>query len=291
MNFDLDKMHKFPPESRFFDLNEIWYYSNRWVVRFLCPLPVTANQITFLSLLFGLISAGFYFSGLANALIWGAVFLYIKIYLDNVDGNLARVRGEVSRLGRFFDSLTDFIVTFLVYAGVTYYLVQETGQQWFWGLGLVALVSGLMHCSFFVFYLVNYADTLGTYSKNRVHEQVTQEDEANAENDPILKWELFLQKLHVGIYGWQDILVQKLDDLSRRLAGCEQTNKWYADKKFLSWSSPLCLCTNNMILVIFSLFNAVESGLWFVAALGNVFLFGLLTWKIVRSRRFATSDA
>jgi uncharacterized membrane protein YjgN (DUF898 family) len=95
----------------------------------------------------------------------------------------------------------------------------------------------------------------------------------------------------VGIYGWQDTLVQKLDDLSRRLAGCEQTNKWYADKKFLSWSSPLCLCTNNMILVIFSLFNAVESGLWFVAALGNIFLIALLTWKIVRSRRFVTSNA
>jgi hypothetical protein len=46
-----------------------------------------------------------------------------------------------------------------------------------------------------------------------------------------------------------------------------------------------------MILVIFSLFNAVESGLWFVAALGNIFLIALLTWKIVRSRRFVTSNA
>ena len=291
MNFDLNKMHKFPPESRFFDLNEIWYFSNRWMVRFLCPLPVTANQITFLSLLTGLISAGFYFSGLTNALIWGAVFLYIKIYLDNVDGNLARVRGEVSRLGRFFDSLTDFVVTCLVYAGVTYHLVQETGQQWFWGLGLVALVSGLMHCSFFVFYLVNYAGTVGTYSDNRVHEQVTQEDKAKAVNDPMLKWELFLQRLHGWIYGWQDTSVQKLDDLSRRLAGVKDANntQWYADKNFLSLSSPLCLCTNNMVLVIFSLLNAVESGLWLVAVLANVFLLSLLGWKIFRTCRFAVS--
>jgi phosphatidylglycerophosphate synthase len=291
MNFDLDKMNKFPPGARFFDINEIWYFTNRWVVRFLCPLPVTANQITFLSLLTGLISAGFYFSGLSNALVWGAVFLYIKIYLDNVDGNLARVRGEVSRLGRFFDSLTDFSVTFLVFAGVTYYLVQETGQQWFWALGLVALVSGLMHCSFFVFYLVKYAGTVGTYSANRVHEKVTEEDEANAENDQILKWELFLQRLHVWIYGWQDTSVQKLDGLGRRMAGIKHPNnaQWYADKKFLSLSSPLCLCTNNMVLVIFSLFNAVESGLWLVAVLGNGFLFGLLAWKIFRARCFAPS--
>ncbi len=277
MNFDLDKMNKFPPGARFFDFNEIWYFTNRSVVRFLCPLPVTANQITFLSLLTGLISAGFYFSGLSNALVWGAVFLYIKIYLDNVDGNLARVRGEVSRLGRFFDSLTDFSVTFLVYAGVTYHLVQETGQQWFWALGLVALASGLMHCSFFVFYLVKYAGTVGTYSANRVHEKVTEEDEANAENDPILKWELFLQRLHVWIYGWQDTSVQKLDGLSRRLAGIKHPSnaKWYADKKFLSLSSPLCLCTNNMVLVIFSLFNAVENGLWLPLVVNNQ-TFGLV---------------
>jgi phosphatidylglycerophosphate synthase len=291
MSFDLEKMHKFPPEFRFFDLNEIWYFSNRWTVRFLCPLPVTANQITFLSLLFGLLSAGFYFSGSTNALIWGAVFLYIKIYLDNVDGNLARVRGEVSRLGRFFDSLTDFIVTFLVYAGLTYYLVQATGQSWYWALGLAALLSGLMHCSFFVFYLVNYAGRVGTYSKNRVHEQVTDEDEADADNDPTRKWELFLQRLHVWIYGWQDTAMQKLDDLSRRSARVDHAGnaKWYADKKFLSLSSPLCLCTNNMVLVIFSLCNAVESGLWLVAVIGNGYLFGLLAWKIFRTRHVSAS--
>ena len=291
MNFDLDKMNKFPSGARFFDINEIWYFSNRWVVRFLCPLPVTANQITFLSLVTGLISAGFYFSGSANALVWGAVFLYIKIYLDNVDGNLARVRGEVSRLGRFFDSLTDFSVTFLVYAGVTYHLVQETGQQWVWGLGLFALVSGLMHCSFFVFYLVNYAGTVGTYSANRVHEQVTEEDEAKAEDDKILKWELFLQKVHVWIYGWQDTSIQKLDGFSRRLADVDHPEnvQWYSDKKFLTLSSPLCLCTNNMVLVIFSLFNALEAGLWLVAGIGNVFLFGLLGWKMFRARSLAQS--
>jgi hypothetical protein len=40
-----------------------------------------------------------------------------------------------------------------------------------------------------------------------------------------------------------------------------------------------------MVLVIFSLFDAVENGLWFVAVFGNVFLFGLLAWKVSRTRR------
>ena len=93
MSFDIEKMNKLPVEARFFDVNEIWYFMNRWVVRLLYPTSVTPNQVTVLSLVFGLASAGFYVSGIPDALVWGAVFLYGKVFFDNVDGNLARVRG------------------------------------------------------------------------------------------------------------------------------------------------------------------------------------------------------
>ena len=115
MSFDIERMNKLPPEARFFDINELWYYPNRWVVKFLYPLPVTPNQITLASLVAGLVSVGCYMVYSKAGLIFGALFLYLKIFLDNVDGNLGRVRGEVSRLGRFLDSLTDFIVSFLIY--------------------------------------------------------------------------------------------------------------------------------------------------------------------------------
>ena len=59
MSFDIEKMNKLPVEARFFDVNEIWYFMNRWVVRLLYPTSVTPNQITVLSLVFGLASAGF----------------------------------------------------------------------------------------------------------------------------------------------------------------------------------------------------------------------------------------
>ena len=31
MSFDIEKMNKLPAEARFFDVNEIWYFMNRWV--------------------------------------------------------------------------------------------------------------------------------------------------------------------------------------------------------------------------------------------------------------------
>jgi len=67
MSFDIEKMNKLPAEARFFDVNEIWYFMNRWVVRLLYPTSMTPNQVTVLSLVFGLASAGFYVSGIPDA--------------------------------------------------------------------------------------------------------------------------------------------------------------------------------------------------------------------------------
>ena len=141
MSFDVERMNKLPLEARFLDINDLWYLPNRWVVRFLYPLPVTPTQVTIASLFAGLVSVGCYMMNSSAGLMWGALFLYLKIFLDNVDGNLARVRGEASRLGRFLDSLTDFIVSSLVYLVLTSRLVSETGNSLYWLLGVLALVA------------------------------------------------------------------------------------------------------------------------------------------------------
>ena len=277
-------MHKLPPGDRFFDLNAIWYFFNDWAIRVLYPLPVTANQITFLSLIMGLMAVGFYLSSSANALIWAAACFYGKIFLDNVDGNLARVRGEVSRVGRFLDSFTDFVVTVAVYGAITYRLVLQTHDPVFWVIGFFALLSGLLHCTYFVFYLVNYTSMVGTYKMNRVHETITNEDREKHSGGA-----LFLQHVHGWFYGWQDRAVEIFDSNSQRLAGIinkpGHQKTWYLDKWFMTWVSPLCLCTNNMVLVVFSLFDKLELGLYVILILGNAYLLGIQIWKIGRHRR------
>jgi len=283
MSFNIEKMHKLPPGDRFFDFNTIWYFFNRWVIRILYPLPVTANQITLLSLMMGLMAAGFYVSSFANALVWAAVCLYGKIFLDNVDGNLARVRGEVSRVGRFLDSFTDFVVTVAVYGAVTYRLVQETHDPFFWAIGFFALLSGLLHCTYFVFYLVNYTSMVGTYQMNRVREDITDEDRKAPPDGALL-----MQRMHGWLYGWQDRSIEMFDRVSQQLAGVKNESDdqktWYEDKLFLTWVSPLCLCTNNMIVVIFSLLDQLELGLYAVLFFGNAYLLSIQTWKISRHR-------
>ena len=289
MDLDIEKMNKLPAGERFFDVNEIWYFMNRWVVRLLYPTSITPNQITFLSLVFGLASAGFYVSGIPDALVWGAIFLYGKVFLDNVDGNLARVRGTTSRFGRFLDSLADFLVTVLVYIAVTMYLVRTTGVQEYWVLGLLGLLFCFMQSTFFVFYLVNYTSRVGSYEKNRVDESVTEEDKRQAEEGQTDPWDLRLQTLFVWAYGWQDEAVKKLDAMCKRLSHVSDTEEalrsWYSDKKFLAWVSPLCLCTNNVMLVFFSLLGQLELFMILLVSFMNIYSLGLLSWKIFKQRR------
>ena len=291
MSFDIEKMHKLPAGARFFDVNTLWYFPNRWVVRWLYPLPVTASQVTVLSLLMGVAAAGCYLIDSHSGLIWGAVFLYGKIFFDNVDGNLARVRGEVSRLGRFLDSLTDFTVNVLVYTAITWRLVDATGDSWFWFLGGFAFLTSLLHCSYFVFYLVNYSSRVESYQFNRADESINEKDrEAYAEGQ-LSALVYFSQRCHIWVYGWQDRSVEYLDRVSRRLAlgrdhAEASASAWYVDKTFLALACPLCLCTNSMALVIFSLFDRLELGLILIVVLGNVYLVGLQVWKILRGTEF-----
>ena len=289
MPCDIEKMNKLPVEARFFDVNQLWYFMNRWVVRLLYPTSVTPNQITVLSLIFGLASAGFYISEIPNALVWGAVFLYGKVFLDNVDGNLARVRGTTSRFGRFLDSLADFLVTVLVYFAVTIVLVRNTGMPEYWVLGLLGLAVCFLQSTFFVFYLVNYTSRVGSYEKNRVDESVTEEDRRGVEEGQTDPWDLRLQSLFVWVYGWQDKAVEQLDAFCRSLARVDDTEEalknWYSDRKFLAWISPLCLCTNNVMLVIFSLLNQLELFMVLLVSLMNLYVLGFLIWKVWTCRQ------
>ena len=291
---DLDKIEKLPAECRFFDVNTLWYFPNRWVVRLLYPLPISANQVTVLALVMGLISAAFYVSGAETALVWGAVFLYGKLFLDNVDGNLARLRGEESRLGRFLDSFSDFVVSVLVYGAITFRIAQESSQPGFiWMLGLIALVSSLLQCSYWVYYYVSYTDWVGSYQKNRTDETVTEKDRKAAESGEMSGAVYFLQRFHNIAYGWQDALIAALDRFSREMADYqdneEHRKRWVADKNFLTRMGPLCVCTNTMALVVLSLFGQLELFLILVLFIGNGYLLALQGWKIIRFKKFSAN--
>jgi hypothetical protein len=140
-----------------------------------------------------------------------------------------------------------------------------------------------------VFYLVKYTSIFETYLCNRADENITEKDNEAYDAGELSMLVYFLHRSHVFLYGWQDKTIEWFDRLSKKLGSTRKSQKlseknWYGDKIFLTLISPLCLCTNNMLLVFFSLLGEIELGFWFIVLAGNVYLLILQVWKTIKVR-------
>jgi phosphatidylglycerophosphate synthase len=111
----------------------------------LARLPLTANQITLASLLFGL-GAGWCMALAAwPAAIVGGVLLVVCYVLDNCDGEIARLKDQSSEFGRRFDNFVDWAVHTAFFAALGWGGATAAGQSvWFW-LGAIAAVGSTIN--------------------------------------------------------------------------------------------------------------------------------------------------
>jgi len=122
-------------------------YFNRPLGRFLSKVlvhtPVTPNQVTIVSMLFGL--AGAYFFALGNypAGILGALLLQLSALVDCVDGDIARIAFKESPFGKWLDIGLDQVVHVAVFAAIAIGLARQgTDAPVLW-LGLSAVAGAL----------------------------------------------------------------------------------------------------------------------------------------------------
>jgi len=113
-----------------------------WIARLLRNTWVTPNMITILSVFVG---AGtgylFYFDNWKYTLA-GIALLLIANILDCADGQLARLSGIKSEIGRILDGLSGDIWFIAIYVGLALRLTHAYGSAWFF---LPAVISGLSH--------------------------------------------------------------------------------------------------------------------------------------------------
>jgi len=104
-------------------------------------LGLTPNQISVLGIVFAVLSAVCYWHWRSQPFILltvAPVFLLISGFCDALDGVLARLHGEATVFGGFFDSLLDRYTEAAVFAGIILGRLCDT----FWGL--LALIGSLL---------------------------------------------------------------------------------------------------------------------------------------------------
>jgi archaetidylinositol phosphate synthase len=86
-------------------------------LRPLIRVSIAPNQITTLSLAIGLLAAFLYTRG-GSAAHLGAACFVLSLWLDHVDGELARTTGRTSAFGHYYDLAADCCVLVAVFVGI-----------------------------------------------------------------------------------------------------------------------------------------------------------------------------
>lgn len=135
----------------------------------LLKTSINPNQITTLSLLFGLLGAVCFMLGDYVFNITGSLLLTLSYTLDNCDGEVARIKNMSSEFGAKFDDMVDWMVDTSFFAALGYGTSQLMNQPfWFW-LGCAAALGA------FIDYIVD----LFYYARNEKKEDsLTREERA-----------------------------------------------------------------------------------------------------------------
>ena len=247
-----------------------------FIVSLLYKTSVTPNQVTVASTVAGLIAAAIYLNNEALTTAVAGLMVTVKDVLDSADGQLARAKGQYTRIGRFLDSIGDFVVDLALFGALGWILYRSTGDTWMLMLAAMGLFGITLRVSYHVFYQTSFLHFEDQYVNNRVTEELTRDDLAG---DPLA---LALQRIFLIIYGWQDRLMLRLDSWCRRgRSDRELLLLWYSDPAGLRLSGLIGIGTELFLLMLCSLFNELRLYLFLNLLLMNGILFFSIFYRRV----------
>jgi phosphatidylglycerophosphate synthase len=265
--FSHEKSLKTPPEDTFFNLQSFLFIGAKRLTRFFYYTKISPHLVILLSMLFGLAASHMIIQSDMTIVVVGAFLLFYKNVLDKVDGSLARAKGLDSRRGRFYDSISDFIVTLASFSAIGFFLLAKHDSLFMLLAAYAAMIFSMLQCSYFIFYQVSFIRLSGKNTVNRIVEKVTEEDIFSQD-----KWTTFLQQVFQVIYGWQDRLFYVLDkklyskfiqntpaeNYSEKPDETTLRRAWYGNKKFLTLASSLSIGTHILLICITAITRTFE---------------------------------
>jgi|GEM_PF-45859 len=285
---------KLPEGAQFLDLSDYARPLAVWIARRLRDTSVTAPDVTAVWVVIGMIAVFCYGVGGYGYALIGTVALQVKNVLDAADGSLARLQNRPSRVGRFLDSIGDAVIAAALAVALAIAVARGRPVLYAVSLSAAALLLGLLQGSLYNFYYVRFRSRRGGDTTSRVKEELTQYDEVYYEDRPLAL--ALLRCLIVAynwIYGWQDVLVQRIDAWAVRSLTADGRQKeadaLRDDRVLLTAVSALGPGLQILILNLYTLAGyrrlefALELFLWTVVLGGTLYAAAV----ILRLRRGA----
>lgn len=244
-------------------------------VKTIYRLPVTPNQVTFLSLLAGFASAWCFAQGTVSGFAFAGMWYAIANVLDCADGMLARLQNSGSPFGRLVDGVADWALSVAIFVGVGVGLTKYTGDPSMWWLAAAGGFTSALHAIVFDYRQQAYIAAIKGKANFLADEFARAEKELQRSEESGV-W--IGKRLALQIYLRYMALQARSDDSGeKRLVPPELFRTYNA--KPMRWWTILGATTNRTGLILAAL--AGDPGLfcWIVATAGNVYLIGMLLWQ------------
>ena len=251
------------------------------LVKLIYRTRVTPNQISFLSMISGLMSAWQFSKGTPDAAMWGGVWYAIANTLDCADGQLARLQQSGTPMGRVVDGIVDYINGVAIFVGIG--VGRAAGGSAQWPLVVAAGVSSALHSVTFDRYQSVYlsivrgntASSAGEYDRYLGEVKRLREGGGNLIRRIAVRSYLIYLRVQSSFQKDPGTVIS--DPAIYRQYNRTMMHRW----TFLGPS------TNRSLLIIAAFAGYVSGFLWIVVTIGNLWLILCLHFqrRILRALR------
>ena len=311
MNENINKTLKSAETEDWLDLHVVRPFCYYWAVLF-AKLDIHPNTVTILSMFIGAGStfffacASFYYAGL-----WGLGMNIIAIQLlcladifDCTDGQLARMTGKKSRLGRILDGVAGFTWFVPIYHGLVYrfYMHHDLEFQWLgidntpentliatavvYALGIISGIAGLAGQQRLAdYYIQIHLFFLKGEKGSELDNSQRQQEIYDQMDASTPKIERMFQKSYIDYTKKQEAVTPQFQRLMKRLREKfgstdnipESVRKDFRDSSLpvIKWNGLLTFNFRSFWLFLFCLLDVpVMNFVWEIVAMG------LLAWYV-----------
>ena len=247
-------------------------------VKLIYRLPITPNQVTFLSLLAGFASAWCFLPGTREGFVWAGIWYAVANTLDCGDGMLARLQKSGTPFGRLVDGVVDWAISVAIFIALAHGLGAATGNPLMWWLAAAGGGTSALHAIVFDYiqqeYICNVRGNRNFLSKEleRVNAEL---EERGAKGG---RW---WSRLGLGIY----LRYLTLQAKSQFKENGEQQAPPALFREYnfrlMRWWTVLGATTNRTGLIVAAILGRPDLFCWIVAIPGNLYL---LTMLLVQRR-------
>lgn len=204
-------MAKLPVKYQFLDLSDYGRSAGSWIASQLQNTRFTAIHVTTMFVVSGLISIGFM---LSEYYVTAAFFILLKSILDAADGELSRLKKTPSYVGRFYDSIADFLLNFCFL--LTFWYISDISIIYM----LIAFFCIQLQGTVFNYYYVILRNSVDGDSTSRIFE----DSAPKAMKGETQQMVNIFYKLYDILYITFDKIMYLMDNEASR---CQPFPKWF----------------------------------------------------------------